>query len=217
MRKVVTGEQVAQIYNRDPFALPVWRAPVYQTPAGIILVVQLYRLLAWLVRLIARHPLAASVLALLALTWLNLGWVGIAGLAAWVVVVLAAWRWFWPSSFTRWVTGPARGKWRTWFYRRRWAGVMTIADLAPWYQGRTLLPVLGKVTATRYTDRVQVRLVSGQSAADFAKHAENLAHGFGALLCRVRTARSGAVLLEFVRRDALAAIVPAHPIPAIRT
>ena len=175
---------------------------------------KLFRLLAWLVRLIARHPLAASILALLALTWLDLGWVGITGLAAWVVVVLAAWRWFWPSSFTRWVTAPARGKWRAWFYRRRWAGVMTIADLAPQYQGRTLLPVLGKVTATRYTDRVQVRLVSGQSAADFAKHAENLAHGFGALLCRVRTARSGAVLLEFVRRDALAAIVPAHPIPA---
>ena len=157
------------------------------------------------------------MLALLALTWLNLGWVGITGLAAWVVVVLAAWRWFWPSSFTRWVTGPARGKWRTWCYRRRWAGVMTIADLAPWYQGRTLLPVLGKVTATRYTDRVQVRLVSGQSAADFAQRAENLAHGFGALLCRVRTARSGAVLLEFVRRDALAVIVPALPSPPTRT
>src|SRR5208282_3232977 len=187
---------------------------VYQTPAGIILVVHLYRLLAWLVRLIARHPLAASVLALLALTWVNLGWLGLVGLAAWAGVILAAWRWFWPSSFTRWIAAPARGKWRAWFYRRRWAGVMTIADLAPGYQGRILLPVLGKVTATRYTDRVQVRLVSGQSAADFAKHAENLAHGFGAMLCRVRTARSGAVLLEFVRRDALAAIVPALPVPA---
>ena len=60
MRKVVTGEQVAQLYNPDPFALPVWRAPVYRTPAGIILLVQLARLLAWLVRLVARHPLAAS-------------------------------------------------------------------------------------------------------------------------------------------------------------
>ena len=58
-----------------------------------------------------------------------------------------------------------------------------------------------------------VRLVSGQSAADFATRAENLAHGFGALLCRVRTARSGRVVLEFVRRDALAALVPALPIP----
>jgi hypothetical protein len=51
MRKVVTGEQVAQLYNRDPFALPVWRAPVYQTPFGIILLVKLARLLAWFVRL----------------------------------------------------------------------------------------------------------------------------------------------------------------------
>jgi S-DNA-T family DNA segregation ATPase FtsK/SpoIIIE len=86
--------------------------------------------------------------------------------------------------------------------------------VALWYQGRILLPVLGKVTATRYTDRVLVRLVSGQCAADFADRADNLAHGFGALLCRVRTARSGAVVLEFIRRDALAVIVPALPIPA---
>ena len=214
MRKVITGEQVAQLYNRDPFALPVWRAPVYQTPAGIILLVQLSRLLAWLVRLIARHPLAASVLALLAVIWLNLGWLGLVVLAAWAVVVLAAWRWFWPVLVRPVGDSPARGKWRAWFYRRRWAGVMAIAELAPQYQGRILLPVLGKVTATRYTDRVQVRLVSGQSAADFAKHADNLAHGFGALLCRVRTAKSGAVVLEFVRRDALAALVPALPIPA---
>ena len=76
MRKVVTGEQVAQLYNRDPFALPVWRAPVYQTPAGIILLVQLARLLAWLVRLVARHP-AAAVVALLALMWVNTGWLGL--------------------------------------------------------------------------------------------------------------------------------------------
>ena len=214
MRKVITGEQVAQLYNRDPFALPIWRAPVYQTPFGIILLVKLARLLAWLIRLAVRHPAASSVVAVLALTWINTGWVGLAALAAWVLVVLASWRFFWPSSFTRWISGPARGKWRAWWcYRRRWAGVMAISGVAPWYQGRILLPVLGKVTATRYTDRVQVRLVSGQSAADVAKRAENLAHGFGAMLCRVRTARSGAVVLEFVRRDALALIVPALPVP----
>ena len=34
MRKVITGDQVAQIYNRDPLAFPVWRAPVYRTPAA---------------------------------------------------------------------------------------------------------------------------------------------------------------------------------------
>ena len=215
MRKVVTGEQVAQLYNRDPFALPIWRAPVYQTPFGIILVVKLARLLAWLVRLAFRHPAATGLLAVLALTWVNTGWPGVVGLAAWVAVVLATWRYFWPSSFTSWVSAPVRGKWRAWWcYRRRWAGVMAISGVAPCYQGRILLPVLGTVTATRYTNRVQVRLVSGQSAADVAKRAENLAHGFGAMLCRVRSARSGAVVLEFVRRDALALIVPAMPLPA---
>jgi S-DNA-T family DNA segregation ATPase FtsK/SpoIIIE len=214
MRKVITGEQVAQLYNRDPFALPVWRAPVYQTPAIVTIAVQLYRLISWLVRLIARHPLAAGIVALSALTWADLGWVTLAALAAAAVVVLAAWRWFWPVSFARWVARPARGAWRGWRYRRRWAGVLTIAGAAPWYQGRVILPVLGKVTATRYTDRVMVRLVSGQSAADFARCADNLAQGFGALLCRVRSARSGRVVLEFVRRDALAALIPAVPIPA---
>ncbi len=76
MRKVITGEQVAQIYNRDPFALPIWRAPIYETPAAIIALVQLVRLLAWLARLIARHPVAATVAAVMILIWLNIGWLG---------------------------------------------------------------------------------------------------------------------------------------------
>jgi S-DNA-T family DNA segregation ATPase FtsK/SpoIIIE len=214
MRRVVTGEELAQLYNPDPFAMPRWRAPVYRTPFGIILLVKFALLLGWIVRLVFRHPLAASVLALAAVTWVKLGWFTLVALVLALVVMLVAWRWCWPRSFSRWVGRPARGKWRTWCYRRRWAAVMTIAGVAPWYQGRTLLPVLGKVTATRYTDRVMVRLVSGQSAADFAAHADNLAHGFGAMLCRVRTARSGAVVLEFIRRDALAVPVPALPIPA---
>ncbi len=214
MRKVVTGEQVAQLTNPDPFAVPVLRAPVYRTPGWIIAVVQLGRLLWWLARLIARHPVTGAVLAVLVLVWLNAGWPGLIALAAVVVAVLAVWRWAWPRSFARWVATPARGKRRSWFYRRRWEPVMTIGGLACFYQGRLLLPVLGKVAATRYVDRVAVRLVSGQSPADFADRADNLAHGFGAMLCRVRTGRSGAVVLEFVRRDALAAIVPALPVPA---
>jgi S-DNA-T family DNA segregation ATPase FtsK/SpoIIIE len=214
MRRVVTGEELAQIYNPDPFAMPRWRSPVYRTPLGIILIAKLARLLAWIARMIARHPLASGVLALAAVTWVKLGWVTLVALILAAVVILATWRWFWPVAFSRWIGRPARGTWRTWYYRRRWAAVMTIAGVAPWYQGRTLLPVLGKVTASRYVDRVHVRLVSGQSAADFAKCAENLAHGFRALLCRVRTARSGAVVLEFIRRDALADLVPALAIPA---
>ena len=154
MRRVVTGEELAQLYNPDPFAMPRWRAPVYRTPFGIILAVKFARLLGWIVRLIFRHPLAASIVALAAVIWVDLGWVALVALVLAAVVMLACWRWFWPVSFSRWVGRPARSKWRAWFYRRRWAAVMTIAGVAPWYQGRTLLPVLGKVAATRYVDRV---------------------------------------------------------------
>src|ERR1700750_3518950 len=58
MRRVVTGEELAQIYNPDPFAMPRSRAPVYRTPVGIMLVAKLIKLLAWLVRLVGPHPLA---------------------------------------------------------------------------------------------------------------------------------------------------------------
>jgi S-DNA-T family DNA segregation ATPase FtsK/SpoIIIE len=213
MRKVITGEQMAQIYTSGPGDLPVWRPAVYQTPAIITIAVQLYRLTSWLVRLVARHPRAAFIVAVLAVTWVDLGWLVLATLAACAVVILVTWWWFWPSSFAWWITAPSRSSWRAWRYRRRWAGVLTVAGAAPLYRGRVVLPVLGKVTATPYTDRVQVRLVSGQCADDLAACADNLAHGFGALTCRVRTARSGRVVLEFVRRDALATLVPALPIP----
>jgi DNA segregation ATPase FtsK/SpoIIIE, S-DNA-T family len=213
MRKVITGEQVAQIHNPDPFARPIWRAPVYQTPAGIILLAWLVKLIARLVRLIARHPVTATVLAVLAFMWVSIGWPGITALTACAILVLVTWRYYWPNRFARWVGTPARCAWRARCYRRRWHAVMSIADLAPAYRGGIVMPVLVMVTSTRYVDRVHVRLVSGQSPADFADRADNLAHGFHALLCRVRTARSGAVLLEFVRRDALAAIIPALPVP----
>ena len=72
MRRVVTGEELAQLYNPDPFAMPRWRAPVYRTPLGIILIAKLARLLAWICRMMARHPLAASVLAVATVTWVRL-------------------------------------------------------------------------------------------------------------------------------------------------
>lgn len=76
-----------------------------------------------------------------------------------------------------------------------------------------MLPVLGPVTSTGCVDRVRVGLVAGQSPADLAARADNLAHGLGVLTCRVRNAGPGSVVLELVRRDALAQIIPAQPVP----
>jgi S-DNA-T family DNA segregation ATPase FtsK/SpoIIIE len=214
MRRVVTGEEIAQLRNPDPFAVPAWRSPIYRTPLWIVAIVHFARLLARLVRFLFRHPVLVSAAAVGVLLWRVTGWLGLAVLAASIAAVLVVWRWQFSASFSRFIAGPARGQWRAWHYRRRWAAVMTIGRLAPIYQGRVLLPVLGKVSATSFTDRVQVRLVSGQSADDFAARADNLAHGFGAMLCRIRTASPGALVLEFVRRDALAAVTPALAIAA---
>src|SRR5215471_10306500 len=45
MRHLVTGEYLAQVRNPDPFAVPAWRSPVYRTPAWVVAIVQLARLL----------------------------------------------------------------------------------------------------------------------------------------------------------------------------
>src|SRR5262245_2181099 len=214
MRAPVAGEYLAQVRNPDPFAVPAWRSPVYRTSAWIIIVVQLARLAWRLARFLARHPVADTIVAVLVLAWLYVGWPAVAGLVIGPAVLIGVWRWRWPASFTRRVAAPAHTRWRIWYYRRRWTAVMMIGRLAVTYQGRVLLPALGTVTSTGYTDRIAVPLVSGQSAVDVSARADNLAHGFGAILCRVRSHRPGAVLLEFVRRDALAAIIPALPIPA---
>ena len=103
MRKVVTGEQVAQIYNRDPFALPVWRAPVYQTPLGIILAGSALPAAGLAGPAGRPAPAGRRRRGPAGADLAELGWLGLVGLAAWAVVVLAAWRWFWPASFTRWV------------------------------------------------------------------------------------------------------------------
>jgi DNA segregation ATPase FtsK/SpoIIIE, S-DNA-T family len=206
-------EHNVQVTNPDPFAKPVLRSPVLYTPLWVVAAAQLFRSLWRLARFLARHPVADAIAAALFLAWRGFGWPGPLILAAGVAAAAVAWRLGWPASWSRYVAVPARGRWRRWCYLRRWTAVMTISLLAVWYRGRLLLPLLGNVTSTGYTDRLDVRLVSGQSVADFALRAENLAHGFGALACRIRAAAPGAVVVELVRRDALAAIVPALPIP----
>ena len=209
----VTGESFAQVSNPDPFAPPVWRSPVYRTPEFVIWLVQLLRLLGRAAWFVICHPLLDLVAGLLILDYLNLGWPGLAATAALIVLVLVVARLAWPHWFARFVTQPARDAWRYWRYRRRWHAVMGITGLSPLYEGRVLVPVLAGVQAGSSVDRVTVHLVSGQSPADFADRAEGIAHGLGVHLCRVRPAAPGLIVLELVRRDALADPIPAPPVP----
>jgi S-DNA-T family DNA segregation ATPase FtsK/SpoIIIE len=208
----VTGEQFAQVDNPDPFAAPVWRSPVYRTPELVIWIVRLIRLLGRVTWFALRHPLLDVTTGVVLLIWLNAGWLGLIALACFTLATLTGLRIWRPDWFARLVSVPARRRWRRWCYMRRWHGVMTIARLAPLYRGQIVFPLLDRVDVTGCTDRVRVKLVSGQSPADFADRADSLAHGFGALLCRIRSASPGALVLEFVRRDALAEPMSALPI-----
>ena len=210
----VMGEQLAQVDNPDPFASPVWRSPGAPHPG--VRSSGSSSSCAWLWRVVwflLRHPLLDAAAGVLLLAWLNAGWPGLAALAGRHhrgPGRTAVWR---PAWFTRLVAAPVRCRWRWWCYRRHWQAVLTVAGLAPVYRGQVLLPSSVKVEAGGCTDRVTVRLVSGQSPADFADRADSLAHGFRALLCRVRAASPGTVVLELVRRDALAEPMTALPIP----
>jgi len=211
-RNWVAGEQLAQVDNRDPFAVPVWRSPVYRTPEPVILVVQLVRL-AWRVLWFAlTHPLADATAILVMVTWLGLGWPGLVALTAVALAGLAGLRVIQPTWFTRLVAVLVRDWLRWWFYRRRWKAAMTLAGLAPDYRGQPMLPMLDRVHRAGAVDLVRVGLVTGQAPADFEARAENLAHAFGARLCRIRGAAPGVLVLELVRADTLADPIPALPI-----
>ena len=214
-KRQVAGQPLAQVDNPDPFAVPVWRSPVYQTPHFVIWVVQLVRLLWRLLWFALRHPLLGAGCGLLVLAYLRLGWVGLVAVMAFTTAGVALVYLLWPEWFARHVVQAARDQWRLWFYRRRWQAAMTLAGLAPSYRGRVLVPLLVGVQAADSVDLVMVRLVTGQAPDAFADRTANLAHAFGAQLCRIRQARPGAVTLEFVRSDTLADPIPAlliHPL-----
>src|SRR5436309_1930404 len=98
-RNWVMGEQLAQVDNRDPFAVPVWRSPVYRTPEPVIMVVQLVRLIWRVLWFALTHPGVDAMAALVVVTWLGLSWPGVAGLTAIAVVGLAGLRVLQPVWF----------------------------------------------------------------------------------------------------------------------
>jgi len=105
-RDWAAGEQLAQVGNRDPFAVPVWRSPVYRTPEPVIMVVQLIRLI-WRVAWFAlTHPGTDAVAALVAVTWLGMSWPGVIALVVVAAVGLVGLRVLQPA----WFAGSWRGR-----------------------------------------------------------------------------------------------------------
>ncbi|MBG0820498.1 cell division protein FtsK [Planomonospora sp. ID91781] len=213
MFKKLPGDEAPTLVSTTPDTAVVFRPAVVQTPAIITIVIFAWRLLVGLVRLTWRHPIALAVLTVPAvLGWLY-GW-RVALVAVTVPLsVLVPWALFDRPTFNAWIGWRLLAWWRlVWVYRRHWQPVMMISGLGRHLRGRDCLPRLLKVTCTSWADVVTVKMLSGQAVKDWADRTEHLAHGFGAVSCRVTVARAGRLLLTFPRCDPLAVPLPAVPI-----
>ncbi|MGH3476667.1 MAG: FtsK/SpoIIIE domain-containing protein [Acidimicrobiales bacterium] len=173
-----------------------------------------------------RHPRLTLAAAAVALTWWQLGRVAVVVLVALVFIVGAAWRYWHRASFDWCFLGAWR---RTVVYAIVWKRGLTMAGLGDIYRHpdstaddlagidrravERYTPKLGRVRSDRWCDRVSVRLLAGQHPGLYADRTDHLAHTFRARWCRVESPRPGRIVLVFGRRDPLATVVPALPVP----
>ncbi len=165
---------------------------------------------------LAHRPALVVVVAVAAAVGLSAGPVALGVLAALGVAGLVAWWRSRPGSFHRWPGRVLLGWWRSfWVYGVRWRTAMMLSGLGGRFDGHEYFPRVVRVRAGRYADRVTVRMVVGQHPADWGRRLDALAHGFGARSCQVKDLRGrpGYVQLVVGRRDPLAAVVRALPVP----
>ncbi|GII89483.1 hypothetical cell division FtsK/SpoIIIE protein [Sphaerisporangium siamense] len=212
MLRKLPGDYTRDIVSTAPDSL-VFRPTVVNTPAIFTIAVIALRTIAGLMRMVWRHPVACLAVAVPAGLWVVYGWrVALVAVVA-TASALAGWRLAEPVSYSAWAGLRLRAWWRwMWIYRRHWQPVMAVSGLAKHIGGREYLPRLLKVTSTPMADLVTVKMLSGQSAAEWQDRADNLAHGFAAPECRVKLAKPGRVILVFPQRDVLATPIAAMPV-----
>ena len=219
-RRSAPSDNVMVPATADPFESPKWAPPIWHMPPALVLLVNLARGLVGLALVAARHWVTTAAVAVLGGLAYVSGWRVLMLVFGWAALGLGTWAWFgWPS-FLRRVLRPARARWRYLIvYRRNWRPVMVMSGLAFYRNAREYLPTILRVEVTKTTDRVLVKMLSGHAPSIWQDHVDNLAHGFGSMTCRVRTAKRprrrlwrrglsgqdwpGHVWLEFVRQDAL--------------
>ncbi|MFI7043279.1 FtsK/SpoIIIE domain-containing protein [Streptosporangium sandarakinum] len=214
MFRKLPGDEAQHLVSTTPDTAVVFRPAVVRTPAFVTLVIFAWRLLAGLVKLVWRHPVASVVVAAPCALACWYGWrAGLISIAA-VVTLPALWFTLHRPSFLHLAGWRLLAFWRfIWIYRRHWQPVMIISGLGRHLRGRDYLPRLLSVRCTSWADVVTVKMLSGQAVKDWTDRLDQLAHGFGARSCRVSIARAGRLHLVFPRRDPLATPMPAVPIP----
>ncbi len=214
MFKKLPGDEARNLVSTTPDTAVVFRPAVVKTPAIVTLVIWFFRLVAGLVRLVVRHPVAVAVPVGLGVVWIAYGRTMALTVAGFIPAMGLSWFLLERDSFLRLVGWRLLAWWRLVFvYRRHWQPVMVISGLGRHLRGRDYLPHLRRVTCDEWADRVSVKMLAGQAVKDWADRAEHLAHGFGAPSCRVTVARAGRLVLTFPRRDPLAVPLPAVPVP----
>ena len=126
-------------------------------------------------------------------------------LAAVSGLALVAWSQLSPGSFQQWVTQRMRIRWRTWWvYRHRWTAICTLHGLTAKLDERTLVPALRSVTIGTASDVVVVRILTGQSVADWQHRSAALADAFRAQRVTIRSVKPGEIGITAHHGDALA-------------
>jgi S-DNA-T family DNA segregation ATPase FtsK/SpoIIIE len=121
------------------------------------------------------------------------------------VLALAAWWQLSPKSFQQWVTQPIRTRWRIWWvYRNRWTAICTLHGLTAKLDERTLVPALCSVTLGTTSDVLVVRILTGQSVADWQNRSAALAEALRARRVTIRSIKPGAISITAHHDDALA-------------
>ncbi len=177
--------------------------------------------LAWLARrawagiwFLLRRPVLFLSLALLVLCWwvtLRHGPIPVGTVLTITTASLVAWWRPGRESFTRHVWWRLRGAWRGMtVYRYSWQPAMTTASLDLTVDGVEHLPRLVSVRTSGCVDLVRVRMLPGQTFADYAAAADRLLQTFGVRECRVRSVprRPHDLVLWFLTADPLVDEVP---------
>ncbi|KZS60501.1 FtsK/SpoIIIE domain-containing protein [Mycobacterium pseudokansasii] len=122
-----------------------------------------------------------------------------------------------PSSFSRWVINPLRQRfWAWWRYGRNWASVCALHGLTAKLGERTLVPAVQSARIGHHADVLIVKVVTGQSIADWQKRAPALAATWGAERLTIRATAPGQLRIIIGRGDVLGQPI-AVPMPTPAT
>jgi len=212
---VRTGDlPVIDVRDRSLFVRERIFVPLWVTALQSILSAT-FRLLARVVRLAVRHPGQTLALVVVALVWRWAGWLGVTALTVTVLALGLGWRYRWPGSFDRNVTGRAR-TWRRWrkVYRPLWRDLMDGCGLIEATDAGEAMPQIDHLVSTRGRDDLVLVLPFGQVPDDVTASADALAHGLRAWRVTARTLGRGRVHLVVHWIDPLAEPLDPHDLPA---